>query len=210
MTNLISVIKTILLLLVLCSNLGLDAQGVIIVKKKRKSIQYFWEGSQITFQMTDKQWITGTITRITPDSFYFTQEIIRYYMMGTDTLHFGGFGFAYTDVYALPTKKQMISFENDQVKVIAGHESFVWVKNGAIFQLAGGGYVVLNLANSLYHKDPPFAKENLPGLAVGTGVFLLGQILHWRYYPYWKIGKRYRLVYMSLTPGDKTKPTKPY
>jgi hypothetical protein len=85
-------------------------------------------------------------------------------MTGTDTLHFSGFSFAFTDVYALLTKKQMTSRKNHQVKVISGHEKFVWLRNGFIFQVAGGAYTGINIANDLVRNEPPFAKKKLPGL----------------------------------------------
>jgi hypothetical protein len=180
----------------------------MILKKKGRSIQYFWKGSTITFQLQDKQWLMGEITRITPDSFYLIQEIIRYYAMGTDTLHISGFAFAYSDIYALPTKKQMTVFENDRVKIVAGHEKFLWVRNGFIFQLGGAGYVGLNVVNDLIRNDPPFEKKKLPGLGIGAAIFLFGELLHLHFDPYWHIGKKYRLEYMSFKDNQPNKSDK--
>jgi hypothetical protein len=190
-------LKSILVLLTIFYCIEINAQESIVLKKKGRNIQYFWKDSHITFQLKDKQWLTGIITKITPDSFYLTQEIIRYYMMGIDTLHISGFSFAFSDVYALPTKKQMIYFENDQVKIIAGHEKFVWIRNGFIFQAAGAGYIALNVTNDLIHNEPPFAKKKLTGLGIGAAVFLMGKLLQLRFDPYWHVGKKYKLQYMS-------------
>jgi len=176
-----------------CCLEGYAQNGFIVLKKRQKSVRYFWKDSHFTFQLQNKQWLTGIITKITPDSFYLTQEIIRYYSMGSDTLHFSGLAFALKDVFALPTKKELINFEHDQVKVILGHEKFVWVRNGFIFQVAGAGYLALSIGNDLIHNDPPFAKENLPGLAIGAAVFLLGEVLHLGFDPYLHIGKKYHL-----------------
>src|SRR4051812_42248699 len=90
--------STLIWLAVFCC-METSAQEMMVLKKKGRSIQYFWKGSHIVFQMQDKQWLLGVITKITPDSFYLTQEIIRSSMMGFDTLRIGGFSFAYTDVY---------------------------------------------------------------------------------------------------------------
>jgi hypothetical protein len=131
-------------------------------------------------------------------------------MMGDDTLRISGFAFAYTDVFALPTKRQMIYFKNDRVNVIGGHEKFVWIRNGFIFQVAGSAYVGLNVGNDLIRKDPPFAKKKLTGLGIGTAVFLFGKLLHIRFDPYWHMGKKYRLAYMSFQPDEKNKAIKPF
>ena len=202
-------VKSFFFLLVLFCCVEINAQGVIVLKKRQKSIQYFWKGSHITFQLKDRSWLFGVITRITPDSFYLTREIVRFSMSGTDTLHFGGFSFAFTDVYALPTKKQMTSWKNDQVKVIAGHEKFVWIRNGFIFQVAGGAYTGLNIANGLVRNEPPFAKKKLPGLAIGATIFLLGQLLHWRFDPYLHTGKKYTLQYLSFENKENNKSQDP-
>ena len=191
-------VKSILILLTMFCCVEINAQEVMVLKKRRKSIQYFWKGSHITFQLKDKSWFFGVITRITPDSFYVTREIVRFSMTGIDTLHFGGFSFAFTDVYTLPTKKQMTSWKNDNPKVIAGHEKFVWIRNGFIFQVAGGAYTGLNIANDLVHNEPPFAKKKLTRLGIGAAVFLVGQLLHWRFDPYLHLGKKYKLQYMSF------------
>lgn len=177
----------------------------MILKKGQKSIQYFWKSSQITFQLKDKSWLYGFITRITPDSFYLTRGVVRFSMTGSDTLHFSGYSFAFTDVYALPTKKQMTSWKNDQVKIIAGHEKFVWVRNGFIFQVAGGAYTGLNIVNDLVRDEPPFAKKKLPGLAIGAAVFLAGKLLQWRFDPYLRLGKKYKLQYMSFENKESNK-----
>jgi hypothetical protein len=186
--------KTVfVILIVLCCSDGYAQNGFIVLKKGQKSIQHFWKDSHFTFQLQNKQWLTGIITKITPDSFYLTQEIIRYYLMGSDTLHFSGFAFTLNDVYALPTKKELINYEHDQVKVILGHEKLAWVRNGFIFQVTGAGYVALNVANDLIHGIPPFAKDKLAGLGIGAVIFLLGEVLHLIFDPYWRIGKKYHL-----------------
>jgi len=174
--------KTVfVILIVFCCLDGYAQNGFIVLKKKQKSIQYFWKDSHFTFQLQNKQWLTGIVTKITPDSFYLTQEVIRYYLMSIDTLHFSGLAFALNDVYALPTEKELINYEHDQVKVILGHERFAWVRNGFIFQVTGAGYVGLNVANDLIHSSPPFAKDKLTGLGIGAATFLLGEVLHLKF-----------------------------
>jgi hypothetical protein len=186
-------LKVLLLLLVMtCSVAGYSQNGFIVLKKRNKTIQYFAKDSYIIFKLNDGQWLRGIITHITPDSFYLTQEIIRYYSIGTDTIRYKGLSFSLKDISTMPTRKQGFVYDRDQVRVIPGHERFIWLKNGLIFQAAGGGYTGLNAMNDLYYNDPPFENKLLE-LGIGVGVFLLGQLLHFRFDPFLNIGKKYHL-----------------
>jgi hypothetical protein len=169
--------------------------------KRQKAIQFYWKDAHFTFQTVDKQWITGIITGIRNDSFYFTQEIIRYNLLGTDTIHFGAMKFSLNDVIAVPTKNEEIVYYNDQVQVILGHEKFVWVRNGFIFQVLGAGYVGLSVFNDLAQNDPPFAKTNLAGIYIGTALFLIGTVMHFTFDPYIHLNKKYHLKTVSIAPA---------
>jgi hypothetical protein len=201
-------IKTNALILLLFCTFAVRAQGnFLVLKKKDKPLQHFWIGSRITIKPTNSDWLRGVITRITPDSFYLTQEILRYSMMGYDTLHISGFRFSIREIEVMPAKKQMIYYKDDRVIVIPGHTKFMWVKNGFLFQALGAGYLTLNVTNHLIDKDPPFAKKNLPGLGIAAGLLLLGEFLHLRYDPMIHLGKKYRLEAVILDseskPGQK-------
>lgn len=192
--------KIILLVLVTFSGTsGFSQSDMLVLKKKQKSLQHFWTNSHFTFQTKGGPWITGILTKIGKDSFYLTQEIIRYTMSGADTIHYGGFKFSLKDVYAMPTKKAEIVYRNDQVHVVPGHEKFVWVRNGFLFQLMGAGYVGLNITNHLINGDPPFSQDNLPKLAVGAGVFFIGTLMHFTFDPYIHLGKKYYLQWVPIS-----------
>jgi len=187
--------KVIPVAILLCCNLmGHSQINFLVLTRGNKSIQYYWKDSHFTFQLKGGPWLTGILTKITPDSFYMTQEIIRYNTMGSDTVHFGGLAFGIKDVYALPTKKELIVYDHDEVHVILGHEKFVWVRNGFIFMVVGAGYAGVSIANDLASNEPPFAHENLSGLGIATGVFLFGLFLHLNFDPYIHPGKKYHLV----------------
>src|SRR5688500_20070316 len=79
-------------------------QTSLILKKNRKSINAFWEGTTIAFQTANNQWHKGEIKRITTDSFFIQPVIVQYHLFGNDTLRFKTEGFALTDVTALPKK----------------------------------------------------------------------------------------------------------
>lgn len=161
-------------------------------------VRQYWKDAPFTFQLKDKQWVSGVISGITPDSFYFRQEIIRYSLLGTDTLRISGFSFAPDDIYALPARGQSVMYVNDQVRITSGQQKFVWVRNGAIFRIGGAGYLFLNMVNHLIDGDSPFIQNNLPNLGIGAGVYLLGEILHRTYKPHIYIGKKYQLEIVAL------------
>ena len=192
-------LKTLLLLFTILFCVVSYAQnGFLIVKKKNKTVRYFGKDSRLTFQLNNGQWITGFIDRIERDSFYYTQEIIRYYTIGTDTLRYRGLQYALSDISALPSAKQQYYFRNDQVYITNGNEKFVWARNGFILQLAGGGYAGLNIVNDLYRKERPFAGKNLTELGIAAAVFMVGTFLHMRFDPFIRPGKKYKLELVSF------------
>ena len=171
-------------------------QGFLILKKRNKNLLSFFKGSHIVFQLKDGRWLGGTVTTITPDSLYFTQEIVRYHGQLPDTLRYYHTGIAIIDIHALPSNKELVNYDaNGNINIILGHEKFVWVRNGFVFRIMGAGYAGLNIANHLIDKDPPFVSPNLGRLAVAAGVFLFGETLKQFFYPHWKIGKRYHFQY---------------
>ena len=115
--------KTILLILAFSFPVvAISQNGYLVLKKKNRPVRYFWKDSRITFQRNDGEWVHGIITNIHNDSFSLTRETIRYTLYGTDTTHYRGYIFSVKDVYALPTKNEMIVHDNNRVRVILGHE----------------------------------------------------------------------------------------
>lgn len=166
--------------------------GISIGKKRNKTVRFFGIDDRLTFQLDNGQWITGMVDKIERDSFEYTQEIIRYYPIGTDTLRYRGQHYALSDITAIPSKNQQYYFANDQVIITLGREKFVWARNGFIFQVAGAGYAGLNIINDLYRKEPPFTGTKVSGLAISAAAFIFGSFLHARFDPFVRPGKKYR------------------
>lgn len=189
---------TLLILFAGCSLTMFAQNGFIVVKKRKKTERTYGKDDHLTFQQRDGQWVTGIVTRIDRDSISFTREIIHYYSIGVDTLHISGYRYAASDIRAIPSKKQMFVYRNDQVDITLGHERFVWLRNGFIFQVAGAGYIGLNVINDLTNRQPPFAREHLDGLGIAAFAFLAGTIMHWRFDPTIRIGKKYSVRFVSF------------
>ncbi len=160
-----------------------------MVKKKNKSVEKFWKGSIISFQVNSKQWRKGEITRIHNDSFYIRPSMVIYKTFGTDTVRFPIQGYSINDIYAMPKKGVLVNYKNGsyQISKSGGHVHWYWIKSGLLFRLAGAGYALLNIANG-----------NAFGVAAGATVLAGGIIMRKLYTPVLKIGKKYRVVIFRL------------
>ncbi len=170
----------------------------LVLKKKDRSVEYFWKDSYISFQLKDRQWVKGIITGIINDSFYLKKEIIQHYFMGPDTIHFSGYHYAINDVYAIPKKGVQIDYINGDFRInpSAGHIHWYWIKSGWIFRVGAAGYATLNIANGLINNN-----FSLSGSKLGTAaaVFLGGVILHKTYKLTLRMGKKYHLESVKLS-----------
>ena len=190
-------IFTLFLLLLILHKVNAQ-KDFFVLKKHDQTIETFFEDSHITFQFNNGDWITGIITKIQNDSFYFKQEIIHYYAMGTDTQYYSGYKLALKDIHAVPRANFSYNYRGDNIQLTYGRQSFIYVKNGLIFKLLGGGYAALNLFNNLTENDPPFAKKNIAPLSIAAAVYLIGVVLHRSYKPVLVLGKKYHLEYINL------------
>lgn len=164
-------------------------QEILIFKKKNNSVEKFWKGSVISFQVSSNQWRKGEITRIHNDSFYIRPAMVIYKLLGMDSVYFPIQGYSIDDIYAMPKKGVLVSYKNGsyQISRSGGHVHWYWIKSGLLFRLAGAGYAVLNIANG-----------NAFGVAVGAAAFLGGFIMGKLYKPVLSIGRKYRVVTFRL------------
>lgn len=156
----------------------------MILKKGNKSIKKFWKGQFISFQTENKVWEKGELTRINNDSFYIRPMVVKYSLMRTDTFYYPVKGFTIADIYSLPKRGVLIDFVGDrfQISRTGGHQHFLWLKNGFIFKLAGGGLVVLGIVNG-----------SLQAAGLGAAIFLGGFILNKLYKYTIRLGGKYRM-----------------
>ena len=87
---------------------------------------------------------------------------------------------------------------NDIVAIPKKHESFSYIKNGTLFMIGGGGYILLNVVNSAYLHYAVFGKKNLPGILAATGTFGAGYLLKKLHKRYITIGNRYSVEYVKF------------
>lgn len=190
---------TLITLFTFCSLIAFSQQDFLVLKKRNKRVSFFMKDAYITFQMKDRDWVSGYITKVQNDSFFVKRISIRYSLLGTDTVHFGVIPVALSDVYAMPRKGEQVGFEDDRVRITMGDEKWVWVKNGALFMIVGGGYTFLNVTNTLIQGDKPFAHNNIARVAIGTATFLAGLLLHKAYKPFLIMGRKYHLQTIKVS-----------
>ncbi len=163
----------------------------IQLKKNNKVLELWFRGDNIYAQLKNGQWINAVIYKIKDDSLYLRPYIVQTYVnrLGLpflDTTFYGLMTIHFSYLYAFPKKD----------------ESFSYVKNGLIFVLAGGGYLVLNTINTLSDNDPLFASDNLPQLCIATGVLALGVVLGLTHKSTYIVGKKYHIEYISVKPSS--------
>lgn len=175
-------------------------QDVLIFKKKNKSIEKFWKGSIISFQVNSKQWRKGQITRINNDSFYIRPSMVIYSLFKTDTVYFPIQGYTVADIYAMPNKGILVNYKNGsyQIQRSGGHVHFYWIKSGVIFRVGAAAYAGVNVTNGIINNDLAF-KEYKEELGIAAAVFLAGVLLHKAYKPALKIGKKYKVEGLVLS-----------
>lgn len=163
----------------------------IQLKKKGKVIESWFKGNYIYAQLKNGQWVTALIHNIKDDSLYLRPFAAHVYanrlgLPFIDTTYFGFMTIHFNNLYAFPKED----------------EGFSYVKNGLIFKIAGGGYILLNAINTLTQGDDFFDSGNVPKLAIATSVLAMGIILGKIHQSNYRIGKKYHIEYISAKPSS--------
>lgn len=162
----------------------------IQLKKNNKVIKTWFKGNDFYGQLQNDQWVTAEIYKIQDDSLYLRPYIVQTFanrlgLPFLDTTYYGIMPVHYNQLKAFPKED----------------EAFSYVKNGLIFEIAGGGYIILNVINTLSDNEPVFGKDNLPQLSIAAGVLALGVILNVTHKTSYIIGKKYHIEYISAKPS---------
>ena len=165
-------------------------EDILIFKKGNKSIEKFWKGTFIAFQLENKTWEKGELMKIKNDSFYIRPRVVRYSLMRTDTFYYPVKGFVLSDIYALPKRGYLVDYVNGrfQISRSGGHQHFYWIKSGYIFRLAGAGFALLGLANG-----------SLINLPIGAGIFVAGILMKKLYKLTIRVKGKYQMKSFKLS-----------
>src|SRR5215510_3069109 len=174
-------------------------QAILLFKKKNRILESFWVGSTIAFQLRDRQWQKGEITKIQNDSFFIRPSVVRYNLLNTDTFYFSVIGFPVSDIYAMPKRGVLIDYKEDgfEISRSGGHQHWYWIKSGWLFRVAGAGYAALIVANSLIDSDLSIS-DSKTQLGIAAGVFIAGVLLKKMYKLTLRVGRKYHLETFQL------------
>ena len=163
----------------------------IQLKKHNKVLQTWFKNSYITLQLKNGEWLDAIIYKIQDDSLYLRPYIAQTFINRL------GFNFIDTTYYGL------LTIHPAYIKAFPKKsESFSYVKNGSIFDIAGGVYLLLNIINTLGDKEPVFGSDNLPKLGIGTGLLAVGIVLGLTHKPVYLINKKYHIEYFAAKPSS--------
>lgn len=179
----------LLLILLLLSKIS-TAQDFIVLKKNSHVIQSWFSGQNIFAQLTNDTWVNAIIKKIEIDTLYlqpFALQIVanRFGMPITDTIFYGLMKVGVNNLHAFPKK-----------------ESMPYVKNGSILQLGAGGYLLLNVINTLSNNEPVFGSKNISHIGIAAAVFAIGTIIHVTHKTNYVVGKKYHVEYISSKPSS--------
>ena len=163
----------------------------IQLKKKDKVIQTWFKDNYITLQLDNGQWLEAIIFKIQDDSLYLRPYALQmgYNRLGLntmDTIYYGLITIHVSRIKAFPKTD----------------ESFIYVKNGLIFKIAGGGYILLNAINTLSNHDDFFSSDNIPKISIAAGVLAIGIVLGLTHKTSYVVGKKYHIEYISAKPSS--------
>jgi hypothetical protein len=173
--------------------------AILLFKKKKKTLESFWVGSIIAFQLKDKQWQKGEITKIQNDSFFIRPVVVQYNLLNTDTLYYNIAGFSVSDIYAMPKRGVLIDYKDGgfEVSRSGGHQHWYWIKSGWVFRVGAAGYAGLIVANSLIDSDLSIS-DSKTQLGIAAAVFLGGVLLQKAYKLTVKVRKKYHFEVFNL------------
>jgi hypothetical protein len=180
---------TLLIIFILTSFIANAQQDFIQLKKGNRTVKTYFKGSYFTFQSENYQWLTGRIHKVTNDSIYLYQIDIQMkpnaWGLGSiaDTTVMGIVPLSMKNIRAVPNE----------------HRSFL-PKLGSIIQIGAVGYTALNFINAGLNKEPLFDDRNLKRLGGAVIGFFAGTLLKLTDPETYKLGKKYKLVYVKLTP----------
>lgn len=158
---------------------------VVLRNRHNRTIKSYFAGIPITFGDQAGNVTQGVIKKVAGDSLFILQYDIRQAatMWGTPVLD--------------TVSTYFIKFHTNEIAWIKKpRQSFEPFRNGTVFLLGGLGYGILHVANAAYLGEPVL----WPNLAVAGGAAGLGYLMKKLRTNQYKIGKKYKLVYIDATP----------
>lgn len=163
-----------------------QSSDILLLKKRNKTLQTFYAGSNITFTATNGAYRDARIERMKNDTLYLREYITQYLptTFGTyivDTI--GSYSYRY---------------HYNQVAVIGKEERKNFNLKGSGASLFGGGILLILGSGAVYLFNR--SKFSLPLLLASAGLATIGYFLMKPGKSGIRIGKKYKLVYLDIVP----------
>ncbi|WP_207497161.1 hypothetical protein [Aridibaculum aurantiacum] len=179
--------RNLLFILSLFSVVQAKAQGDIVVfKKNQRTLKTFFKGSVATFITSSGEYVATQITNIKSDSIFFRELVVR--QVPTQL--------GVTRMDTVATVLRSIHFK--EIAGIPKPRKFNTLSVGNLLVLGGGGFLAVNLVNSLYINYSPFAQDNLRNILPAAGALAAGITINKLRKDFYMVGKKYSTHYIPL------------
>lgn len=177
------------LLLLFSAGVSAQSSDILILKKRNKTIETFYSGSNIAFTTTTGAYRDARIERLKNDTLFLREYITQYLptTFGTyiiDTLGSYHFQYHYNQIAAMGKKEK---------------RGFNLRGSGA--SLFGGGIILVLASGAVYLFNR--STFSLPLLLGSAGLATVGYFLMKTGTKGIVIGKKYHFVYLSMSPRGK-------
>lgn len=182
--------KSLLLILsiVLAGQCFAQRSDVIILKKRNKTIDRFYSGKDIAFTTINGAYINANIQGIKSDTLFLKEFIVR-----TMLTQLGVYIRDTVGVYNL-------QYHYNEIKII-GKEKKGFNLSGSAASLMGGGALLMVASGVVYLAD---REKFSPALLIASASLAgLGFVMAKTTGKGMEIGKKYNLVYLSLSDNKK-------
>jgi hypothetical protein len=188
--------RSILLLLTSCiftiSAFSQSNDFIVLKKRNNRTLKTYGPGSFLSAKTGTGYQLNGYIRAIRNDSIFITQQETK--LMATEfgqrvDTSFYTFGFRYQDITEFYFQRQY-----DQVGRKRG---FVQTLVPSIMVLGGSAFIVLELVNTAYRKEPLNDRGKLLSLGIAAGVAGTGVLIKQLNKGKNKVGKKYIVHYIK-------------
>jgi hypothetical protein len=140
---------------------------IMVKKRNGRVLQYFVEGSSITYLTIFDRQVTGPILSIRNDSIFVRMYDIRPVVNSFDIMYLDTLGSSIVS-----------NSVNDIIRIQIHKRKGLLINTLARISIVGGAtYFVLNIFNGAYLNDPITSPANVRRLGISAGVFGIGMLI---------------------------------
>jgi hypothetical protein len=182
------ILLTLIAVLTLAASTQAQLNGVVVLKKNRKTIERYFEGKSIEFITKYDQHVSGLITGVVKDTllirFIDVQQRANYWGLPTmDTLREVPLAFAFSDITTIVKVRTHLNYTAD----------------GIILMAAGVGLLVVDAVNTAYYKQPASDMFSGADIYISLGLIGLGAWMVSLQVKHYHLGNKYHLEYLAFT-----------